>query len=74
MPLSVLDLQPGDRVILNCPKARLATKREAIFEGIYSSAQTAGTVDDATAVLISAPSEEFLASGTCARKKAAASL
>ena len=35
MSISVLDLKPGDRVILNCPKARMQTHREAQFEGIF---------------------------------------
>ena len=37
MSISVLDLRPGDRVVLNCPKARIKPKREAEFEGLYNS-------------------------------------
>jgi hypothetical protein len=37
MPLRITDLQPGDRVVLNCPKSRVSVKREAVFEGIFES-------------------------------------
>lgn len=33
--ISVFELRPGDRVILNCPKARRITKRQAEFVGLF---------------------------------------
>jgi hypothetical protein len=36
MAIPVTDLAPGDRVILNCPKARIP-KRQAQFQGLYNS-------------------------------------
>lgn len=35
MSIDVRDLRPGERVVLNCPKAKGAQKREAQFEGIF---------------------------------------
>jgi hypothetical protein len=63
MPLSVNDLQPGDRVVLNCPKARIMRKREAQFEGIFRSSVEASERGNRRALLISKPTIEFLASG-----------
>ena len=39
MPLRVTDLQPGDRVIINCPKARRLARREVEFRGILTAAE-----------------------------------
>jgi hypothetical protein len=41
MPIDVRQLQPGERVVLNCPKARFEQKREALFEGIFRSIKEA---------------------------------
>ena len=61
MPLRITDLAPGDRVILNCPKSRVAQKREAQFEGIYHSLQDAMTGYDI--LLAGTSTAEFLESG-----------
>jgi hypothetical protein len=47
MPVPVADLKPGDRVVLNCPKSRVMQKREAQFEGIFSSIEDALARGDA---------------------------
>jgi hypothetical protein len=39
MPVNVRDLKPGDRVMLNCPKARYKARREAEFQKIYTPAE-----------------------------------
>lgn len=41
MPLRVDELRVGDRVMLNCPKARTAQHREAIFQGVYRTIEEA---------------------------------
>lgn len=41
MSIDVRELQPGDRVVLNCPKARNNSKQEAQFEGIFPTAAAA---------------------------------
>jgi len=50
MPLRVEDLHPGDRVLLNCPKSRVQTKREAVFEGTYDSFEQAAMTGHAFTV------------------------
>jgi hypothetical protein len=35
MGVQTSELKPGDRVVLNCPHARITAKRDAIFEGIF---------------------------------------
>jgi hypothetical protein len=39
MPVNVRDLQAGDHVMLNCPKARYKARREAEFQKIYTAAE-----------------------------------
>jgi hypothetical protein len=63
MPLKVTDLKPGDRVLLNCPKSRLMTKREAVFEGLYHSLQDAMADGPPGVLMIGKATEEFLRSG-----------
>jgi hypothetical protein len=36
MPVRIEDLRPGDRVILNCPKARRLPRREVEFCGVIT--------------------------------------
>jgi hypothetical protein len=58
MPLHVNDLQPGDRVVLNCAAGRGRTKREARFQGIFSNYKDAL---QGKPVLMRTADEEFLA-------------
>jgi hypothetical protein len=44
MSLLVSDLKPGDRVLLNCPKSKMQTRREAVFEGVKDRRQVAQAV------------------------------
>lgn len=62
MPLKIQDLQPGDRVILNCPKAKTATQREAEFEGIFASVEDAVRRGD-RALLMGTTTADFLNAG-----------
>lgn len=41
MSIDVRELQPGERVVLNCPKARNYSKKEAQFEGLFDTAEAA---------------------------------
>ena len=63
MPISIHQLQPGDRVILNCPKARLMPKREAVFEGIFHSLADAVSRETVDAVAIHTDAARFLDAG-----------
>jgi hypothetical protein len=69
MPIRVTDLKPGDRVVLNCPKARRNSKREAQFEGIFESMDDAmnhgGKAPDV--LLMEHATEAFLAQKVWAR-------
>jgi hypothetical protein len=67
MPLSVNELQPGDRVVLNCPKARTMPKREAQFEGIFATLDEAQKSDLRAGMLIQQKSVTFLRGGAFAR-------
>jgi hypothetical protein len=58
MPIPVTDLQPGDRVVLNCPKSRVTAKRQAQFEGIYSS--LADAMNGATILIAGTGTADFL--------------
>lgn len=42
MPVSIDSLAPGDRVVLNCPAARVDKKRPAEFEGVFAHAEDCG--------------------------------
>jgi hypothetical protein len=63
MPLKVTELQPGDRVVLNCPKARGNQKREAQFKGIYHSIDDAMKADNCDVLAMGPMTEKFLSSG-----------
>jgi hypothetical protein len=69
MSIDVRDLQPGDRVVLNCPKALRNQKREAQFEGLFPSALEAMAAGSPfSAQLIQRHTEAFTAAaGTWAR-------
>jgi|SRR5579863_151170 len=62
MPLTITDLKPGDRVVLNCPKARTAQHKEAQFEGVFRSFQEMIKVGTADLTVISEPTVEYLQS------------
>ena len=65
MPVSVTDLKPGDRVVLNCPKARGQAKREAVFQGIFRSVAEAMASEPSIDAMIMMPqTEAFLSQGT----------
>jgi hypothetical protein len=61
MPIKLTDLKPGDRVMLNCPKARTQPRREAIFEGIFESVAAAAA--DSEIMAVGENTAAFLASG-----------
>ena len=65
MPIKVTDLEPGDRVLLNAPKSRTATHREAIFMGLAPSALA--LMKDASIFIAAgeALTVEFLDSSRC---------
>jgi hypothetical protein len=65
MPVLVTDLTPGDRVMLNCPKARgNQTKRVAQFDGIFGSLDEAMTASGGVcALLTQRDTEAFIAAG-----------
>lgn len=64
MAISVVDLKPGDRVVLNCPKARgPQTKRVAEFGGIYASLEEAMLAHDYSALLTLEHTAAFIAAG-----------
>lgn len=63
MPLSVMDMQPGDRVVLNCPSSRVMPKREAQFEGIFKSIEDAIQRGETTALVMGESTAAFLSSG-----------
>jgi hypothetical protein len=63
MPVPVTDLKPGDRVLLNCPKARGQAKREAQFKGIYKSITDTLSEYDATAILRGPGTDALFESG-----------
>jgi hypothetical protein len=64
LSIPVTDLQPGDRVILNCPTARAgATKREAQFECIFRSVGEAMDKNGIDALLVGPSTLEFLSAG-----------
>lgn len=70
MPLHVNDLQPGDRVMLNCGASKVMAKREAQFEGIFQTIEEAmqrEASDRAGSILLPGASAEFLAGGAFAR-------
>lgn len=52
MPVNVRDLQPGDRVVLNCPKARYKARREAEFSGIYTAAELRAFVSSGNGMIL----------------------
>jgi hypothetical protein len=60
--MKVTDLKPGDRVMLNCPKAA-KTHRQAIFQGIYRSVEEAMSAGNESALLVGAETEKFLREG-----------
>ena len=62
MPIAIHDLSPGDRVVLNCPKARVMQKREAQFEGVFRSFTEAAPASTHS-VTISEPSPSYVARG-----------
>jgi hypothetical protein len=57
MPLHVNDLQPGDRVVLNCAAGRGRTKCEALFDGIFENYAAAAKI--AVSVLAGPRTEAF---------------
>jgi len=64
MPVSVADLKPGDRVVLNCPKARGQAKREAVFQGIFRSvAEAMASEPSIDAMIMLRQTEAFLSQG-----------
>ncbi len=63
MPLKITDLQPGDRVILNCPKARVSRQREAQFEGLFRSVAEAMTKIGDGALIMGPETAKFLEEG-----------
>jgi hypothetical protein len=70
MPFKITDLTPGDRVILNCPKSRVATHRQAQFEGIFQSLEDAmrrEAAEGRLAYLAGSATAEFLNSRPWAR-------
>ena len=52
MPVNVRDLKPGDRVMLNCPKARYKARREAEFQKIYTPAELRELTDGDGGLLV----------------------
>lgn len=62
MPIRVTDLKPGDRVVLNCPMARVP-HRTAQFEGVYPSAAEAARTVAAGHDLTILAGKEFPAEG-----------
>ncbi len=64
MPIAITDLTPGDRVVLNCPKARGGqTHREAQFEGIFTSIDEAMRKTEIGMLLMGPSTAEFLSTG-----------
>jgi hypothetical protein len=61
MPIPVTDLKPGDRVILNCPKARRQVKREAQFSGMFESFEAASAID--AVMIVREAAMRFISSG-----------
>jgi hypothetical protein len=63
VPVKLADLRPGDRVILNCPKSKVATHRQAEFIGVFKTLGEALDKEPGTALLVDVGTLEFIKSG-----------
>ena len=59
--ISVRDLKPGDRVILNCPKSRATQRHMARFEGIFDAPDAMAS--ERYLLLMSAGTLAFISAG-----------